>query len=139
MKKRVRYQGLTIFVMLIIVILGGKFIFASYKNSILDYFTDMLGIFFVFVGFSLRISARGYKEEKSKCGEVLVEDGPYELLRHPMYLGIFLIGLGVVLVIFKLWVFFLFLLFLIFYLPQIIREEKELSLNLDGSKKNYLL
>ncbi|MCD6229063.1 MAG: hypothetical protein J7K17_06305 [Candidatus Omnitrophica bacterium] len=51
MKKRVRYQRLTIFVMLIIVILGGKFIFASYKNSILDYFTDMLGIFFVFVGF----------------------------------------------------------------------------------------
>ncbi|MCD6229064.1 MAG: hypothetical protein J7K17_06310 [Candidatus Omnitrophica bacterium] len=57
-----------------------------------------------------------------------------------MYLGIFLIGLGVVLAIFKLWVFLLFLLlFLIFYLPQIIREEKELSLNLDGPKKNYLL
>ncbi len=45
-----------------------------------------------------------------------------------MYLGVFLIGMGAVLVIFKLWVFIVFLVvFLLFYYPEMHKEEKFLE------------
>lgn len=138
MKRRIRYHGFLIFVLLTAVILTGKFLLASYRNEIIDYLTDIFGMFLVFVGFLLRISARGYKEENSSCGHHLVKDGPYRLLRHPMYFGTFLIGLGVTFIVFKIWVFFFFLTFFAgFYLFSMIKEERRLLLKFEDDFRQY--
>ncbi len=128
MKRRIRYHGVLIFLAIITVIVGEKIFLVSYAADFTDYFTDILGVILVTIGFLVRISARGYKAEMSHQGRLLVKDGLYALTRNPMYLGVLLIGLGVVLVIFKLWVFGVFLIcFLLFYSPQMRREERVLK------------
>ncbi len=128
MKKRIRYQGFFIFLLLVGAILGAKVFWASYTNNFLDYFTDIFGMLLVILGFLLHVSSRGYKAEESFGGEKLLKDGPYALSRNPMYLGVFLVGMGVVLVVFKLWVFSVFLVvFLLFYYPEMQKEERALE------------
>ena len=125
MKRRIRIQGFLIFLAILLVILLSKLIFPSWKKEPLDEFFDAIGIILVLSGFLLRIIARGYKEEKSQQSKDLVKDGPYGLMRHPMYFGTLLIGTGIIAVLFEFWVFFVFLvIYLLIYLPQINREEK---------------
>jgi len=76
----------------------------------------------------LRVSSRGFKAENSRNGNALIESGPYSLVRNPMYVGIFFIGLGVVLMLFRWWVFILFaLIFVIRYIPLMLKEEHKLA------------
>jgi Ca2+/Na+ antiporter len=90
--------------------------------------TEVFGIAMILMGQLFRISARGYKAENSLEGKILIQAGPYALVRNPMYLGIFLIGLGIVLMLFKWWVVCIFLLvFTIRYLLLIFKEEKKLK------------
>ena len=97
-----------------------------------------MGIILVFFGFIIRITARGYKAEKSPQGNFLITDRIYSLLRHPMYLGTFLIGLGIILVLFRLWLLLFFLLiFLSIYIPQINKEEKKLLVKFGKKYKLY--
>ncbi|MBI5144916.1 MAG: isoprenylcysteine carboxylmethyltransferase family protein [Candidatus Omnitrophica bacterium] len=128
MKRRIKIQGFLIFLAVAISILLSKFLFPQWKHEAADEFLDALGISIVFFGFLFRIAARGYKAEKSADGSLLIKDGPYGLMRNPMYFGTFLIGVGIVLVLFKWWVFLLFLLvFLLIYSAQINKEENKLS------------
>lgn len=61
-----------------------------------------LGILFIIIGEAVRLWANGYvghvKVNKTKQGEAkigrLVTAGPYAYVRHPLYLGTFLIGAG---------------------------------------------
>lgn len=93
-----------------------------------DEAAEIFGVAFILLGQLFRVSARGFKAENSKEGNALVQGGPYTLVRNPMYLGIFLIGLGVVLVLFKWWVLIIFLLVsVIRYIPLTVKEEKKLT------------
>lgn len=85
------------------------------------------GLVSILLGQVIRVSARGYKAEHSKNSHALIEGGPYQVVRNPMYLGILLIGLGAVLILFNWWVVLVFILIFSFrYLPLILSEEKKL-------------
>jgi protein-S-isoprenylcysteine O-methyltransferase Ste14 len=97
-----------------------------------------LGFALILLGQTIRVSARGYKAENSRESQALIQGGPYQIVRNPMYLGIFLIGLGVVLAVFKWWAVLIFIIiFAIRYIMLIFNEEKKLLLLFPGSYKDY--
>jgi len=138
MKKRIKIQGFLIFLAVITTILLSKFPFPYWKKEPLDEFLDAVGIVLVLFGFLFRIAARGYKEEESHSGQRLIKDGPYVLIRNPMYFGTFMIGMGIILVLFASWVVAIFLIiFFSIYIPQVKREEKELYKRFGEEYRNY--
>ncbi|MEK6714601.1 MAG: isoprenylcysteine carboxylmethyltransferase family protein [Candidatus Omnitrophota bacterium] len=127
MKTRIRIQGISIFLAVFTAVFLSKFLFPVWQEEALDEFLDILGIFVLLFGFLIRVIARGYKSEKSWNGRSLMSDGLYGLVRHPMYFGTLLIGLGIVLVLFQWWAFSVFLfVFLAIYTPQVRKEENSL-------------
>ena len=127
MKKRIRTQGILMFSSLALVILLSRFFFPSWKEKSYDEILDAAGIGMILLGFLFRISARGYKAEQSADGKRFVAGGPYRLLRHPMYFGTLLIGLGVIAVLLNQWAVLIFLVvFLLLYVPQTRKEERAL-------------
>lgn len=138
MKTRIRIQGILILVAFVLFILFIRLTIPSWQNEPLEEFFDVLGILLVLFGFLLRITARGYKEEMSQGGNRLVIDGPYLLIRNPMYFGTLMIGTGLVLVLFRLWTLPVFLIvYLAIYIPQITKEEKVLSARFGEEYKAY--
>lgn len=128
MKRRIRIQGILVFLAVVATISLFKFLFPHWRKEALDEFLDALGITIVLFGLLVRIASRGYKSEVSADGRHLITDGLYGLIRHPMYFGTLLVGSGVILVLFRWWIFPLFLIiFLSIYIPQIQREEKNLA------------
>lgn len=53
---------------------------------------DALGLLLCVAGLGVRIAARSWKLRAGPG--ILVTDGPYSVVRHPLYLGSFLAGLG---------------------------------------------
>lgn len=139
MKRRIGIQGFLTFSALILSILLANFVFPQKGRGLLDKFIDSIGIGIILLGFLFRIAARGYKAEKSNNGRNLVTDGPYSLMRHPMYFGTLLIGLGIISILLEWWAFFLFLfVFLLIYVPQIKKEEGHLSKRFEHEYRRYL-
>jgi len=125
MKIRIRIQGLIVFIVLLMVLIFFKTLYPYWRNEFWDEAFDTLGIVLVLFGFLFRIASRGYKAEKSQGGRILVKDGPYALIRHPMYFGTFLIGCGIISLLFSTWAVFLFIfIYIVIYLPVIKKEEK---------------
>lgn len=126
MKKRVKLHGFLIFFSVALVAIFPK-VFLQLNYSLVNIFTDILGVIFLTFGFLLRISARGLKSELSQKGNSLVKEGLYSQTRNPMYLGISLIALGIVLLVFRYWVLILFAaFFVLMYLRLTFKEEKAL-------------
>ncbi len=97
------------------------------RNIIIDDVLDCLGFILILKGVFIRMVARGYKKEHSSQGQGLVMDGPYSVVRNPMYLGTFLIGSGFVLLLWPWWMLPVF--WIVFYLrfnKQMVAEEKYL-------------
>lgn len=83
-----------------------------------------IGIPFVALGELIRLWAGGFQERK---GKVLVTNGPYAFLRNPLYLGNFLIGIGIVLITRNTFLLLAFVIgFLWIYSKVVRREEEEL-------------
>jgi len=123
MKKRIKIQGLLILASIVALVFFWRHLVAQERNLWLD----ISGAIIILLGYFLRISARGTKSELNPDGKTLVVSGPYVLTRNPMYLGTFLIGLGIILEILQWWVGIIFLfIYLLIYVPQINLEEQTL-------------
>ena len=110
------------------IVIFPKFFFRAYSGSFREEILETLGFALILLGQIIRVSARGYKAEHSQDSQTLIQGGPYQVVRNPMYLGIFLIGLGVVLAIFKWWAVLIFTaVFIIRYMLLIYKEEKKLG------------
>jgi protein-S-isoprenylcysteine O-methyltransferase Ste14 len=66
-----------------------------------DTAVDAAGFLLLFLSIVIRVFARGWKYEAP--GRGLVTDGLYGLIRHPLYAGSFLIGLGLCLIFGQPW------------------------------------
>ncbi len=128
MKKRLKINGLIMFFAGVIIAVFPAMFFRKVNTGLCNEAVEVFGLAFILLGQLFRVSGRGYKSENSGEGKALITNGPYSLVRNPMYLGILLIGLGVVLMLFKLWVVLVFLvIFIIRYLLLIFKEEKKLA------------
>lgn len=138
MKRRLKINGFIIFVVVVlIVVFPSVFCRHEYPHS-WDEFSEISGIALILLGQILRASSRGYKAEYSQNGRSLIQDGPYALVRNPMYLGILLIGLGIVLILFNWWVVAIFLcVFIVRYLLLIFKEEKKLVVMFPEGYQDY--
>jgi len=138
MKIRIKIQGGLMFLGLGAVILLSNYAFSHQRRVFLDGALSAVGMGLILFGFLFRISARGYKEEKSSNGNTLVKDGPYAIIRNPMYFGTFMIGMGVVIMLLEEWFFFLFAaIFLLIYVPQMKKEEAVLLKRFGQEYKEY--
>lgn len=139
MKKRLRLSGVLIFLATCFVFVFPKLFLRPDTLNPLNDISEVFGFALVLFGSLLRISGRGYKAEHSQEGEALVKDGPYGLVRNPMYLGIAMIGLGVVLVLFRWWTSAIFILiFTLQYILLIFKEERRLTDKFGREYKNYI-
>ncbi len=138
MKKRLKINGIIMgSAGILIVLFPGVFI-RRYSGGSWDGWIKLLGFALIFLGQIIRVSARGYKAEHSDQSQALIQGGPYQLVRNPMYLGIFLIGLGVVLAVFQWWAVAIFVIvFIIRYLLLIYKEEKKLRTIFPETYKEY--
>jgi len=128
MKRRLKINGVIIFLAVSLIALFPSFFFRKASENLSDELIEMFGIAFILLGQIFRVSARGYKSAHSGNGSVLIQNGPYALVRNPMYLGILLIGLGIVMMLFNWGVLVVFLsIFAIRYLLLIFKEEKKLK------------
>lgn len=138
MKTRLKINGIIMVCAVILVAFFPRFFFRSYSGGAWEEAAEVLGFALIFLGQIIRVSARGYKAEHSRESQSLIQGGPYQVVRNPMYLGIFLIGLGVVLAIFKWWAVVVFIIiFIIRYLLLIYKEEKKLQEKFSDTYKKY--
>ncbi len=138
MKRRLKINGVILFIAFIALILFPAVFLRSAKETLWDEFAKIFGIAFILLGQVLRASSRGYKSENSGSGHYLIHGGPYALVRNPMYLGILFIGLGIVLALFNWWVVVIFLsIFIWRYHLLILKEENKLSAMFPVIYQNY--
>ena len=127
MKKRLKVNGVIMGFAALAIAFFPRFFLRVYSGSIQEDILEALGFAFILLGQIIRVSARGYKAEHSQDSRALIQGGPYQVVRNPMYLGIFLIGLGVVLAVFRWWAIMVFVaVFIIRYILLIYKEEKKL-------------
>ncbi|MDD5408480.1 MAG: isoprenylcysteine carboxylmethyltransferase family protein [Candidatus Omnitrophica bacterium] len=138
MKKRLKINGIIMGCAAIMVVFFPGVFFRRNVNGGAEEYIELLGFSLILLGQIIRVSARGYKAEHSCESQALIQGGPYQIVRNPMYLGIFLIGLGVVLAVFKWWAVIIFIIvFVIRYIMLIYKEERKLLALFPEAYKDY--
>jgi protein-S-isoprenylcysteine O-methyltransferase Ste14 len=128
LKNRLKINGVIMAGAALVIAFFPRFFLRVYSGSAGEEFLEALGFALILLGQIIRVSARGYKAEHSRDSQALIQGGPYQVVRNPMYLGIFLIGLGVVLAVFRWWASVVFIaIFIIRYILLIYKEEKKLG------------
>lgn len=139
MKARLKTNGILVFIAAAVLLCLPRVFFRPALVGWQDDFAEAMGMVLILMGFLWRLSARGYKAEHSRDGSSLIIRGPYSIQRHPMYFGLALIGIGVVLILFNFWALALFLVFFISrYIVLGFQEEKKLILQFKDDYKNYM-
>ncbi len=138
MKKRIKINGFLTAFAIIICFAFFKFLLPSWRSTALNISFGAVAFTFFLSGQILRILGRVYKVEHSGRGEALVKEGPYAVVRNPMYLGSFLMGISFVILLGNLWIILAFLLiFFIRFIPQVRVEEKILLKNFGKAYQEY--
>jgi len=127
-RRSIFVNGITVVCAGLILLYFYRSVIPTKQSTLLNYVIDSVGLAIVFFGQLLRISARGYKSGRIEKDTSVITTGPYELVRHPMYFGSFLIGLGIVILLLRIWMVPVYVLFyLLWYREQIYTEEKYLA------------
>jgi hypothetical protein len=79
------------------------------------------GILVSLLGLWIRAWASGHLRKEKE----LAVTGPYRYSRNPLYLGNFILGIGVTVGSWSLWVAVIFVVYFAVFYPQIIRRERE--------------
>jgi protein-S-isoprenylcysteine O-methyltransferase Ste14 len=104
-------------------------------SSRMNDWTFRWGIVILVAGELVRLWALGYMERK---GKQLAMSGPYAFVRNPLYIGNFILGLGVAFIVANWFVFFIFILvFWIAYAATIRDEERHLREKFGKSFEDY--
>ncbi len=93
-KRSIFVNGVTIASAGLACYLFRDYIIPARQPFTLDVLLDCLGLTLALCGQNIRIMARGYKSLCHRNKPVLINTGIYGLVRNPMYLGSYLIGLG---------------------------------------------
>jgi protein-S-isoprenylcysteine O-methyltransferase Ste14 len=138
MKKRLKINGVIIACAIFLVAFFPKIFFRNNTIGGMEEYIEILGFSLILLGQIIRVSARGYKAEHSCESQALIQAGPYQIVRNPMYLGIFLIGLGVVMAVFRWWAAVIFIIiFIVRYIMLIYKEERKLLAAFPEAYKDY--
>jgi len=93
-----------------------------------------ISLAFVIAGEAIRIWAAGHLRKE----QVMTTGGPYRIIRNPLYLGSFLIGIGFCIVAGSMWIWiFMIAYFLLCYIPVIRFEEGILREKFGASFTSY--
>jgi protein-S-isoprenylcysteine O-methyltransferase Ste14 len=135
-KKRVQLDAFVIGAFIIFTgVLVFMFPYLYVENQFLRNICAVVGFVLIILGALLRMSGRGYKRFASQQSSSLVTGGPYQLVRNPMYLGTFLIGVGFMFPLFPLWTIAIFS--AVFYLRFVIQIRKEQQFLLKSFGSSY--
>ena len=103
-----------------------------YESHLLDNLWEILCLIISLTGLGIRVLTIGYaprgtsgRNTKGQVAEVLNTTGAYSLLRHPLYLGNFLIWVGISLFIRVWWFSFLIILIWWIYYERIMFAEED--------------
>lgn len=125
MKKRIALQGSLFSTAAILCLIAPKIFFPDWESGIWEEVFDTAGFFIILIGLLIRISARGYKAENSQQSNALVTGKIYSFVRNPMYFASFLIGLGLSLSLFNIWIALLSLsIYLMIYIREMNKEKE---------------
>jgi protein-S-isoprenylcysteine O-methyltransferase Ste14 len=135
----------SIFINGVIILTSGVLCFLVFPPSVnvqsnlyVKIFLNCIGFFIALTGQFLRISARGYKTQVYGTKAKLINEGPYGIVRNPMYLGSFFIGLGAFMILFPWWVVPIYtVFFLLWYAYQINGEQQHLKQKFGLQYINY--
>ena len=96
-----------------------------------DNFWELLCLLISFIGFGIRVWTVGCaairtsgRNTRSQIADTLNTTGMYSLVRHPLYLGNFLMILGIVLFTRHLWLMLIYILLFVLYYERIIFTEE---------------
>jgi len=100
----------------------------------MTYFSFLLGLPFILTGIFIRLIAAGTIKKNIS----LTTGGIYQLCRHPLYLGSFLLSSGLSVISRNPFVFLFFLIFFpLTYIPAILKEEGALTERFGNDYRNY--
>ncbi|MBI4970652.1 MAG: isoprenylcysteine carboxylmethyltransferase family protein [Candidatus Omnitrophica bacterium] len=95
-----------------------------------------VGVPIAIIGELIRLWASGYLEKK---GRLFACGGPFAFVRNPLYVGNFLVGLGVAFVIGRIWILALYVIgFIVLYAGTVRSEEEELTERFGAPYRKYL-
>jgi protein-S-isoprenylcysteine O-methyltransferase Ste14 len=104
-----------------------------WRNHTLDLIWEMLWLGVSMTGLSIRVYVAGCTPKrtsgrntaKGQMADFLNTSGMYSLVRHPLYLGNFLMGLGPVMIFHLWWLVFLYVFLFWLYFERIMFAEEE--------------
>jgi protein-S-isoprenylcysteine O-methyltransferase Ste14 len=137
-KRSIYINGIIIFTAGILCFLVFPRPVNAQSNLYIKILLNCIGFLVVLTGQFLRISARGYKSHTKSARAKLITDGPYNIVRNPMYLGSFLIGLGMFTILFPWWALPIYsVFFLLWYAYQIHGEQRKLEKKFGSEYVDY--
>lgn len=128
MKRKTYRRRQFFFLGLLILFLASRLLLQEWDHEFYEESLDIVGLGLIFLGFIMRIAARGYLQQRSPDGAKLLTEGPFRFVRHPLYVGTIFVVAGVLLLFLHISFYLIFLLiWMAVFLPDIRAEDERLA------------